>query len=436
MTKFVLRRILQSIPTLIGITLIAYFIMDIVPGNPLSQITLDPNLSPEQRTAIFEANGFNDPFFVKYFRWLTGDAPYTINQQPSWSVEMNNGETVIVNATDGNVAEIRTTDQMRGDLTDTPIRRGQSGEQAIDADAAQDIALGAVTGGDVSVVEVGWLPFYDAFVIWEGRQLPIWRSGEIIGEEPGLAGGVLRGDFGNSYVSKRPTTEAIGIRIGATFELGAISLIVGLLIGIPVGVLAAVWQGGIFDQITRIGAVLVSAIPVFWLGLILLLVFGSWLQVLPMGNRYPISFSGDYTLAERIEHLILPVFTLSSFTIATFSRFMRASLLNVLNEDYVRTARAKGLSNRKVWFKHALRNAMIPIATILGPSLTGVLSGAILTETIYSWPGMGTLVVNSVTQQDYPVIMGVVLIFAVLTVLGYLISDILYAVFDPRIRLG
>lgn len=436
MTKFVIRRILQSIPTLIGITLIAYFIMDIVPGNPLSQITLDPNLSPEQRNAIFEANGFNDPFFIKYFRWLTGDAPYTFNQEPSWAVALSNGETVIINAKSGDVAEIRATDQMGQDVTDKTIRRGQAGDQPVDANAAQEIALGAVTGADITVTEVGWLPYYDAFVLWQGRQLPIWRSGEIVGEEVGTARGVLRGDFGISYVSKKPTTQAIGIRIGATFELGMISLIVGLLIGIPVGVLAAVWQGSIFDQVTRIGAVLVSAIPVFWLGLILLLVFGSWLQILPMGNRFPISLSGDYSIGDRIKHLILPVFTLSSFTIATFSRFMRASLLNVLNEDYVRTARAKGLSDRKVWFKHALRNAMIPIATILGPSLTGVLSGAVLTETIYSWPGMGALVVNSVTQQDYPVIMGIVLLFAVLTIVGYLISDILYAVFDPRIRLG
>jgi len=264
----------------------------------------------------------------------------------------------------------------------------------------------------------------------------VFRSGQIIGEEVGEDEGVLRGDFGMSFVSKDPAAEAIAARIGATFELGMISLIVGMAVGIPVGVLAAVYQGSIFDQITRIGAVLVSAIPVFWLGLILLLIFGSWLQVLPMGNRFPLSLSGDYSIADRARHLILPVFTLSSFSIATFSRYMRASLLDVLGEDYVRTARSKGLSDRKVWFKHSLRNALIPMATILGPSLTNVLAGAVLTETIYSWPGMGTLVVNSVLQQDYPVIMGIVLLTALLTIIGYLISDILYAVFDPRVRLG
>jgi peptide/nickel transport system permease protein len=134
--------------------------------------------------------------------------------------------------------------------------------------------------------------------------------------------------------------------------------------------------------------------------------------------------------------LILPTITLASFSVATFSRFMRASLLEVLNQDYVRTARAKGLSDRIVWFKHASRNALIPIATLLGPAIPGVITGAVLTETIYAWPGMGTLIVDSIRLQDYPVIMGVVMIAAIATILGYLISDILYAIVDPRIRLS
>jgi peptide/nickel transport system permease protein len=219
-------------------------------------------------------------------------------------------------------------------------------------------------------------------------------------------------------------------------ELGALSLFIGTFIGIPVGVLAAVNQGGIFDQVTRIMAVIVSAVPVFWLGLILLLVFGSWLELLPMGNRRPASISGDYTLAEIIPHYILPVFTLSSFTIATFSRFTRASVLDVLNQDYVRTARAKGLQNTNVWFTHATRNALIPIATLIGPALPGIIAGAVLTETIYAWPGMGRLVLEAIQSQDYPVVMAVTLMFSLATIFGYLISDLLYAVLDPRIRLN
>jgi peptide/nickel transport system permease protein len=137
-----------------------------------------------------------------------------------------------------------------------------------------------------------------------------------------------------------------------------------------------------------------------------------------------------------LPHYILPIFTLSSFSIASFSRYMRASVLEVLSQDYIRTARAKGLNDPSVWFTHATRNALIPIATLLGAAIPGILAGAVLTETIYAWPGMGTLVVESVQRQDYPVIMAIVLMFSISTVVGYLISDVLYALLDPRIRLA
>ncbi len=355
MTKFLLKRLIQAIPTLLGITVIAFFIMAQLPGGPVNALAFDPSITPQQRTAMAEAMGVNDPWYIQYSRWMIGDAPIEI--------------------------------------------------------------FGAQ--------------------IWGGREIPVFdRRGNQTGTEIGVNKGILRGDFGHSLVSRQPTTEAISTRLGATAELGALSLLVGTLIGIPIGVLAAVRQGGIFDNITRILAVFISAVPVFWLGLILLLIFGSWLQLLPMGNRFPISVVGDYSLWDRVRHLILPVLTLSSFSIATFSRFMRASLLDVLNQDYVRTARAKGLSNNKVWFTHAMRNALIPVATIIGPAIPGIIGGATLTETIYSWPGMGRLVVESVTQQDYPVIMGIVLVFSIATILGFILSDILYALFDPRIRLS
>jgi peptide/nickel transport system permease protein len=273
--------------------------------------------------------------------------------------------------------------------------------------------------------------------VWGGRDRPTFdRAGNEIGTQPGTARGVLRGDFGYSTSSRRPVLKVIWERVPATVELGIISLLVGLAIGLPVGVLAAVYQGSWFDQLTRVMAVVVSSIPVFWLGLMLLLIFGATLGWLPMGNRFPLSFSGDYTFGDRVKHLILPVFTLSSFSIATFSRYMRASLLDVINQDYIRTAQAKGLKMRVVWFKHGMRNAMIPIATILGPSITLVISGAVLTETIYAWPGMGRLIVASVQQLDYPVIMAIVMLLALATIAGYLLSDILYAILDPRIRLN
>jgi peptide/nickel transport system permease protein len=340
---------------MIGITILAYLIMFLAPGNPASQLALDPELTQRQRAALLESSGANDPFHAQYLRWLIGDAPIVI-----------------------------------GDIT-----------------------------------------------LWGGREVPVFdRRGTEVGTEVGDTRGILRGDFGTSYVSRRPTLEVIWQRTPATVELGVISLIVGLLFGIPVGVLAAVKQGSWFDQITRILAVLVSSIPVFWLGIMLLLVFSFWLHWLPSGGIKPATFSDEITMLDYIKHLILPVFTLSSFSIAGYSRYMRASLLDVLGQDYIRTAHAKGISPRRVWFQHGMRNALIPIATFLGPSITGVVSGAVLTETIYSWPGMGRLLVDSIRQLDYSVIMAIVLILSVATIIGYLISDILYAVFDPRIRLS
>jgi len=187
-------------------------------------------------------------------------------------------------------------------------------------------------------------------------------------------------------------------------------------------------------------AVVFNALPVFWLGLILILIFGVLLKnsaggpFLPMGGRCPTTLTGCPPLHQRLNFLILPTFVLATGGIAGYSRYMRASMLDVINQDYIRTARSKGLTERNVWFKHGARNALIPLATFLGPSITGLLSGAAITETIFSWPGLGRTAVGAVTQQDYPVVMAVVIIAAIATVIGYILSDILYALIDPRIR--
>jgi peptide/nickel transport system permease protein len=270
--------------------------------------------------------------------------------------------------------------------------------------------------------------------------IPLDADGDGEPEPPGTRLGILRGDFGRSfYQGRRQVLHIVLERIPATLELGVASLLVGLAIGLPVGILAAINRGGIFDNITRVMAVVFNALPVFWLGLMLLLLFGgNGLGWLPMGNRCDVRanlIGGCPPIFQRLDHLILPTFVIATGGIAGFSRFMRASLLDVSHQDYVRTAKAKGLSERVVWFKHGARNALIPIATFLGPAITGVLSGAAITETIFSWPGLGRLAVGAVTQQDYPIVMAVVMFAAVATILGYLLSDILYALIDPRIRL-
>jgi len=263
--------------------------------------------------------------------------------------------------------------------------------------------------------------------------LPLEVDGEV--EPPGTRQGFLRGDLGRSYFERRPVIEVISERIPATLELGLSALFFGIVLGVPIGIIAAVRHGGRFDNVTRVIAVVFNAVPVFWLGLILILVFGSWLKILPMGGRGPIQLTGGYPpIYERLQYLILPTFVLATGGIAVFSRYMRASMLDVISQDYIRTAKAKGLSGRQVWFTHGARNALIPIATFLGPAMAGLLGGAPITETIFSWPGLGRVGVASVVQQDYPVVMAVVIISSIATVIGFLLSDILYALIDPRIR--
>jgi peptide/nickel transport system permease protein len=166
------------------------------------------------------------------------------------------------------------------------------------------------------------------------------------------------------------------------------------------------------------------------------LVFGSRLKVLPIAGRCKTLLTDACPpVYDRLEYLILPTIVLAAGTVAVWSRFVRTSMLDVVNQDYIRTAHAKGLPSRSVWFKHGMRNAMIPVATFLGPSLTFLLNGAVITETIFAWPGVGRLAISSVTGRDYPVVMTVVLYTGIATILGFLISDILYALIDPRIRL-
>jgi peptide/nickel transport system permease protein len=365
MIKYTLRRLLQAIPTFVGITIFSYLLMTAAPGGPVHALTFDPRVSPQQRARLAAQLGVNDPLPVQYIRWLLGD------------------------------------DWMRRD-TDGD---GRSDESIL-------IPLGVNNDASLCYAKPCDLIF-----------------------APGERKGILRGDFGRSFFYRRPITDMIGERVAATLELGAASLLLGLTIGVPVGIIAAVRKGGIFDNITRVMAVSFSAIPIFWLGLILLLIFGSRLGILPMGGRCPPTLTGGCPpIWGRLEYLILPTFVLATGAIAVYSRYMRASMLDVKSQDYMRTAQAKGLSGRTVWFKHGARNALIPLATFLGPAITGLLSGAAITETIFSWPGLGRLAVGGVTSQDYPVVMAVVIISAVATILGYILSDILYALIDPRIR--
>lgn len=246
-------------------------------------------------------------------------------------------------------------------------------------------------------------------------------------------GRIVRGDLGLSFDSaRRPVVDLIKERMPATITLSLASIILGWGIGIPVGILSARYQYSILDYLITFFAFVGISIPSFFFGLILLYVFALKLNVLPAGGFF---LAGEVkTLAGYISYLCLPALTLGLGSIAGVARYMRASLLEVINQDYLRTARAKGLAERIVIYKHALRNALLPILTLLGFMIPSIFSGAVIVESIFAWPGLGSLAIQAVNERNYPVIMGINMMFAVLIFLGSIIADISYAFADPRIR--
>lgn len=236
--------------------------------------------------------------------------------------------------------------------------------------------------------------------------------------------GLLRLDLGTSLHSKRPITEMLWERIPATAELAAAALGVAVLIAFPLGVLAAVHKDSAWDYGAMGVSLLGVSMPNFWLGPLLILVFSVWLGWLPVSGR------------DELSSLVLPALTLGTALAAVLSRMVRASLLEVLHEDFVRTARAKGLPERVVVWHHALRNALLPVVTILGLQLGVLLGGAVVTEMVFSWPGLGELTIESIQRRDYPVVQACVLLISVTYVLVNTATDLLYAWLDPRVRLG
>lgn len=243
---------------------------------------------------------------------------------------------------------------------------------------------------------------------------------------------LCRGDFGNSFIDGRPVLIIVLERIPNTLLLMSSSFFLILILAIPIGIFQSIRQYSLLDYILTVISFIGISLPNFWLGLMLILLFALKLGWLPSGGMYSLDFG--FSLLDRIKHLILPAITLSVGGIASWSRYQRSSMLEVLRQDYIRTARAKGLKERVVIYKHALRNALIPIITLLGLSLPDLFGGAYITEIIFAWPGMGRLGVQAVFQRDYPVIMGTLLISSILIILGNLLADVIYAYVDPRIR--
>ncbi|MGB1253931.1 MAG: ABC transporter permease [Candidatus Promineifilaceae bacterium] len=327
MLRYMIRRILQAIPTILGVTMLSFLIITLAPGDPIQILTFGPGYTAEDRERLAEKFCLDRNPVEQYVIWMVGD-----------------------------------------------LRKGAC----------------------------------------EGK-------------------GILRGDFGVSLRNRQPVYEIIAQGIRPTLELTTGALLIGVLIGALIGVLSALKHGSWFDNLARFFSVIFDAVPSFWMGLILIMVLSVKYKLLPVGGRLPIN-DDHVTLFDRLRYLVMPSFVLAVSWIALISRLMRAETLEVIGKEYVRTARAKGLSETRVNFVHAARNALIPVVTFLGPAIVGLMSGAVVVEQVFSWPGIGRITLDAVNARDYPIIMCGVILAAVIVVLGNLLTDLLLALVDPRIR--
>ncbi len=321
LAKYVVRRVLASVPVLVGVTLVTFLLMHATAGNYVPGIDLNPNLRPEDIERIKAYLGLNRPLHVQYLTWLLG---------------------------------------------------------------------------------------------------------------------ISHGDFGRSMIDGSRVTSHILARLPATLELTVTAILLGILVSIPLGITGALRRGSKIDHALTTVAVAGYAIPVFWLGLMLILIFSvsfqAWgLPWLPSSGVVTPGIGGGDIL-DRLVHLVMPATVLSFFYLSVWSRFTRSSMLEVLSQDYVRTARAKGMSDRRVVYVHALRNAVVPLVTLVGLELPGLISGGLVTEVVFGWPGIGLFLFQRALFTDYTTVMGITTFAALLVVAGNLLADILYALLDPRIR--
>lgn len=261
-------------------------------------------------------------------------------------------------------------------------------------------------------------PWYQRYFIWLGN--------------------ALQGDLGISFLNSQPVSRVIGSAIPNTLALSIPSIILAVLFAVPVGVLGAIRRNSLFDRITTIFATVFYSTPTIWLGMMMIIIFGvqfqRWgLPSLPVAGTHNLRSGGD--LWDRILHLIMPVTTLTLVSLAAWTRYVRAQMLETINQDYIRTANAKGLKHGKVVMGHAFKNAMLPLVTLIGLSIPDIFGGSLIVENVFGYRGMGQVTVYHLQFSDYSVAMACVMFYAVLTVLGNLLADVLYGVLDPRVRL-
>lgn len=248
------------------------------------------------------------------------------------------------------------------------------------------------------------------------------------------AAGIFTGNWGYSFFGGQQVREVVFDRLPATFELMGLALFLSMIIGVAVGIVGAVRRGSALDHATTVLAMVALSLPTFWFGLLAIFVFAQTLGWLPAGGRAETGGAGG--VGDRLAHLVLPVAVLALVLVAQWSRYTRSAMLDILGQDFVRTARAKGLVPARVLLNHALRAALVPLVTLAGLQLPLLVGGALVTETVFSWPGMGLLFVNALGTRDYPVLMGILMVGAFVVVLGSLLADVVVALVDPRIKVA
>lgn len=279
------------------------------------------------------------------------------------------------------------------------------------------------------------------YIVWLAGNdwMKIDADGDGVTDGYGQRKGILRGDFGFSYKTRKPVLDEILDRLGNTVYLMSITLIVVFVIAIPIGIISAVKQYSFFDISATTLSFMGQAIPEFWLGMILIIIFYSMLSnpitgapLLPAGGMK--TLGADFSIGDRLKYLILPVTMGAVGWVAWYSRFLRAGMLDVIHQDYIRTARAKGFSEKAVMLRHALKNALIPLVTIFALDIPYIFAGSLYVELMFSWPGMGRLYYQAATGRDYPLLMAILIIASAFTVFANLMADITYGFLDPRVR--
>jgi peptide/nickel transport system permease protein len=316
MINYIVRRILQAVPTLLVVSMVLFSILHLAPGGPMAIYASSPNVDQAALDRIEERLGLNDPIPVQYAKWLAG---------------------------------------------------------------------------------------------------------------------MITGDWGLSYKFGREVADVLGERIWTSVQLVLTSLVIALVIAVPFGVFSALNRNRIAQYISSAVAILGVSIPTFWLGMVILLVFSVKLRLIPTGGMTTLGETAG--LWDRLTHLLPPAAVLATLHVASWSRYVRSSMLEVISEDYIRTARSKGLAETIVIYRHALKNALLPLITLLGLQASRLIGGAMITEVVFAWPGVGRLLTESLSARDYPVLMASFMIMSVLAISGNLIADVSYSFVDPRIRL-